>query len=444
MLWCYANNVCECEISPDKGGEQSRAERGDGGARRQRRGVFLVRNWTTRETLVGVDSEARKGFLLGWTRGSVSASPLVCQSVKVSSPSLTPLLSLSSSTHHSRPSPLFTPSHSHLHTSTSSRHFPSSSLRRIPGLPTARPRSLQRVSAQRERERERERERVREGGSVYVCGGGEVCVSKRERECVCVCVCVSVCVCACARTRPQPVHPCYFSRYPASLYGHDAGSDPLPGRVSADPQPAAAATPDRVRWDPLGSGRLRGHQVHEGTELLSLPPPLSTGGAFSPASQPTLHARRRVRFFLCVGSFVLPPPLACVVICSPPSASIFVLGAPAAAPTSYPLCPHYYPPPLQKTPIIHKCSFHIIICKRDKLGVCTQPPTHEICPPPPLSLGEIIDELLMTFARVFCSCLGLALHSLTPPARFSLHTWSSPTERRSDGLSVVEVQLGTC
>ena len=291
-------------------------------------------------------------------------------------------------------------------------------------------------------EREREREWGREGVCMYVCGGGEVCVSKRERGCVCVCVCVSVC--ACARTRPQPVHPCYFSRYPASLYGHDAGSDPLPGRVSADPQPAAAATPDRVRWDPLGSGRLRGHQVHEGTELLSLPPPLSTGGAFSPASQPTLHARRRVRFFLCVGSFVLPPPLACVVICSPPSASIFFLGAPAAAPTSYPLCPHYYPAPLQKTPIIHKCSFHIIICKRDKLGVCTQPPTHEICPPPPLSLGEIIDELLMTFARVFCSCLGLALHSLTPPARFSLHTWSSPTERRSDGLSVVQVQLGTC
>ena len=192
VLWCYANNVCECEISPDKGGEQSRAERGDGGARRQRRGVFLVRNWTTRETLVGVDSEARKGFLLGWTRGSVSASPLVCQSVKVSSPSLTPLLSLSSSTHHSRPSPLFTPSHSHLHTSTSSRHFPSSSLRRIPGLPTARPRSLQRVSAQRDRERESEW--GREGVCMCVVVGK--CVWARERESVCVCVCECVCVCA--------------------------------------------------------------------------------------------------------------------------------------------------------------------------------------------------------------------------------------------------------
>lgn len=55
------------------------------------------------------------------------------------------------------------------------------------------------------------------------------------------------------------------ARCPAPNFRHDARGDPLRDRVPADPQPAAAATPDGVRGDPRRAGRLRGHQGHEGT-----------------------------------------------------------------------------------------------------------------------------------------------------------------------------------
>lgn len=97
--------------------------------------------------------------------------------------------------------------------------------------------------------------------------------------------------------------------YPASVFRHDAGSDSLPGRVPADPQPASAASQDGLRRDPLGAGRVRGHQVHEGTLLSPCPPPPCL-----PVTPGSPRPRTRVvRVFFRL--FVLPPLHACV---SPP------------------------------------------------------------------------------------------------------------------------------
>ena len=94
----------------------------------------------------------------------------------------------------------------------------------------------------------------------------------------CESVCVRQRLCVRVRAPAAGLSVFFLPRHPSSLFGHDAGIDPLPGRVSADPEPAAAATPDYLRGDPFGAGRLRGHQVHEGTEppffLPLSPPPL--------------------------------------------------------------------------------------------------------------------------------------------------------------------------
>lgn len=65
VLWCYANNVCECEISPDKrwGGRKDERRGGGTAHRSTRRGASVVKKKIKivqpRETLVGVDTEAR-------------------------------------------------------------------------------------------------------------------------------------------------------------------------------------------------------------------------------------------------------------------------------------------------------------------------------------------------------------------------------------------------
>lgn len=94
----------------------------------------------------------------------------------------------------------------------------------------------------------------------------------------------------------------------ASHTGHDAGSDPVPVRVSADPQPAAAAARDRVRRDPFGAGRIWGHQDHEGTEG-----PIDGSSAwFRSRTSEHLDAGQR---FLCVGSEHGVALCSCVCMC---------------------------------------------------------------------------------------------------------------------------------
>lgn len=57
--------------------------------------------------------------------------------------------------------------------------------------------------------------------------------------------------------------------------------------------------------------------------------------------------------------------------------------------------------------------YHVQVRQTRHLHTVTHP-WNSICPLPLISVGEIIDELLMTFARVFCS-------RSAPPAHFSLH-----------------------
>lgn len=155
-------------------------------------------------------------------------------------------------------------------------------------------------------------------------------------------------------------------------------------------------------YEAIKSMKVRGSSSPLSPNLLLSPAPPAC-----PARLPHVHSVPScmcggfVLCFVCVGSFVLSPLHACrhTYMCSPPSACIFVFG-----PTCSIVSPTFKPS------VIY--SFHIM-CKRDKTG-CLRSLSHPAMKYafPPLfllllSLGEIIDELLMTFARVvfffFCS-----------------------------------------
>lgn len=193
-------------------------------------------NWTTRGMGVGVDIRQGLLGLPGWvdTWFRVCLSPWARLSI---CGALQPVTSL----------PFILP----FNTSTLCASVPSSSssfslgILSLLGLQTdnrARPRSLQRVSAERD---------TQERLPVW-----------KERKCVRACVCERERVsewCLCRRSN-RVLLPAILPR----CSGHDARSYPLQGRLSAGPQPAATAPPERLRWDPLGAWRVRGHQVHEG------------------------------------------------------------------------------------------------------------------------------------------------------------------------------------
>lgn len=337
--------------------------RGDGAGRKK--------NWTTRETLVGVVTKAKASCSGEHVVPCLPSCLPACLSVSVRvcmwrSPAFQSLLPLYPPAHHCRPAPLFR-SHLHLHFLL---RF--SFLVAPRDLPTARPRSLQRVAA------------LWDEGSEWVsecvCWGGEVCVCVWERERKCEWVRVRTP----ARNRSISVNS------PTSLFRHDAGSDPLPGRVSADPQSAAAATPDRLRWSPFRAGRLRGHQVHEGMGLFShsptphpLPSPLTT-----PFQLP-LPLPSRCAFPLQCAS--IPAVLVSFV------AGLLCSGAARVCCHMLAVVGLYFCfgctcSTRQLLSNLLCISFNIFMCKRDKLGMCTQLPTHEICPL--LFLGE---RLLMNY-----------------------------------------------